>query len=315
MPLDAAPHAADGAELSRRRGLDPVAVRRWLARNAVAPRPWLHDEVGRRLVEHLDPLRTAPARLVEWWPRSGGLDAHLARRFPNAQRLGVEAAARLAAAAAEPARPWWRRLGAPERPNVVSDDDTAIGSRLGGPPDLVVANMVLQAVLDVPALFARWHGLLAPGGVAAFAAPGPGTLPELRTVYAREGWPPPSPLFIDMHDLGDMLVEAGFATPVLDQETLVLTFADAASALAELRGLGGNLHPSRHPGLRTPRFRERLLRGLEGCRDRAGRVTLTFEIAYGHGFRTGPAARPRPGEPVPVSLERLRHGRGTPGSG
>ena len=58
-----------------------------------------------------------------------------------------------------------------------------------------------------------------------------------------------------MHDLGDMLVQAGFADPVMDQEMLTLTWPDAEALLAELRALGGNADPARCAGLRTPRWR------------------------------------------------------------
>ena len=66
-----------------------------------------------------------------------------------------------------------------------------------------------------------------------------------------------------MHDLGDMLVEAGFADPVMDQETITLTWPSGEALLAELRQLGGNVDPRRFAGLRTPRWRSRLAEALE----------------------------------------------------
>ena len=83
---------------------------------------------------------------------------------------------------------------------------------------------------------------------------------------AREGWPTPTPGYIDMHDLGDMLVDAGFADPVLDQETITLRWRSAAALLAELRQLGGNTAPDRFAGLRTRAWRDRLLAALERTR-------------------------------------------------
>jgi len=108
-----------------------------------------------------------------------------------------------------------------------------------------------------------------------------------------------------MHDLGDMLLEAGFADPVMDQEIVTLTWADGAAALAELRTLGGNADPQRCAGLRTPRWRRRLEQAL---RDAAagpdGRVRLSFEIVYGHAFR--PLARPRVEAETRLPLDELR---------
>jgi malonyl-CoA O-methyltransferase len=105
---------------------------------------------------------------------------------------------------------------------------------------------------------------------------------------------------VDMHDWGDMLVEAGFADPVMDQETVRLTYARPEQALAELRTLGANAHPMRQAGLRTPRWRDRLLRGLAAHPAPAGgaaetrpdnRVELTFELVYGHAFKPPPRLR------------------------
>ncbi|HEY2135127.1 MAG TPA: hypothetical protein VGH49_04525, partial [Xanthobacteraceae bacterium] len=130
------------------------------------------------------------------------------------------------------------------------------------------------------------------------------TLRELRELYAASGWPQPTPGFIDMHDLGDMLVDAGFADPVLDQETIQLRWQSAEALLAELRQLGGNTHPDRHPALRTPAWRRRLLAALAERADKNGSIGLAVEVAYGHGFK--PPPRLRADAPVSVSLDDMR---------
>ena len=50
-----------------------------------------------------------------------------------------------------------------------------------------------------------------------------------------------------MHDLGDMLVHAGFADPVMDQETLTLQLGDAEALLAELRSSAATPRPTAAP--------------------------------------------------------------------
>jgi malonyl-CoA O-methyltransferase len=153
-------------------------------------------------------------------------------------------------------------------------------------------------------LIERWHGLLRVDGFVMFSCLGPGTLRELRALYARLGWPAPTPGFIDMHDLGDMLVHAGFADPVMDQETLTLQWDSPGALLAELRSLGTNAAPDRIAGLRTPRWRERLERELESLAGPDGKIGMSFEVAYGHAFKAGP--RIRPGESTTVSLDDMR---------
>ena len=289
------------SDRSTARGVDPVAARAAVARLARAKeRPWLHTEIARRLVERLGPIRSEPRRIVEWWAELGGGDDLLRAAYPRAERIAVEADAAWAARrrAAE-RRPWWSLGSAGARVLDESASDTDIGRA-----QLVWANMAIHLVVEPPSLFARWHRLLEVEGVVVFSCLGPGTLRELRELYASAGWATPTPGYIDMHDLGDMMVDAGFADPVLDQETITLRWSNAESLLDELRQLGGNTAPGRHAGLRTPRWRERLRDALQERADADGGIALAIEVAYGHGFK--PAPRLRADAPVSVSLDEMR---------
>ena len=151
--------------------------------------------------------------------------------------------------------------------------------------------MMLHAAPDPVAVIERWHELLEAGGFLLFSCLGPGSLSGLRQVYQRRLWPAPTIDFVDMHDLGDMLVRAGFADPVMDQELLTLTWATPEALLGELRLLGGNAHPSRFAGLRTPSWKRQLLQSLELLRGPDGRLQLHFEISYGHAFKAVPRVK------------------------
>jgi malonyl-CoA O-methyltransferase len=85
---------------------------------------------------------------------------------------------------------------------------------------------------------------------------------------------------------------------------VTLTWASGEAALAELRGLGGNVDPQRCAGLRTPRWRARLAGLLAARADAAGRVALTFEVVYGHAFR--PPPRPRLAAETALPLDEMR---------
>jgi malonyl-CoA O-methyltransferase len=301
------PAAADTAA----RRLDPVAVRAALRRLARAPQaPWLHGEIARRMAEKLEVILQKPDRVIDWWSTLGAGAALLEQAYPKAQHLRVEPdAGWLAHGRAQAQRKWWTpaRWTGGERLVAGEGDDISPGA------GLVWANMMLHAVVDPVALIERWHGLLRVDGFVMFSCLGPGTLRELRAIYARRGWPAPTPGFVDMHDLGDMLVQAGFKDPVMDQETLTLRWDNPRALLAELRGLGGNTAPDRVAGLRTPRWRTQLERELESIAAPDGTIGLSFEVAYGHAFKAAP--RLRAGEATTVSLEDMRamvrssHGR------
>ena len=284
------------------RRLDPIAVQAALRRlHRAAQPPWLHGEVARRMAEKLQLILLQPDLVLDWWSTQGAADALLAQAYPQARRVRVEPdAAWLARSREQARRPWWsalrRSAGAVEV--VAEADDIAPGA------GLIWSNMALHAVVDPIPLFERWQRLLRVDGFVMFSCLGPGTLRELRALYQRLGWPAPTPGFIDMHDLGDMLVHAGFADPVMDQETLTLRWDNPGALLAELHSLGGNTAPDRIKGLRTPRWRARLERELESIAAPDGTLGLSFEVAYGHAFKAPP--RLRPGEATTVSLDDMR---------
>jgi malonyl-CoA O-methyltransferase len=273
------------APSSTLRAVDEVALWHAAERLRRAPEaPWLHREVARRMAERLAIVKMQPACVLDWWAGVGAGRGELVRAYPRARRLAVELHPDPA-----PMPPWWsaRRWSGGADP-ALAETDVAPGTA-----QLVWANMMLHAVADPGATIQRWQQALAVDGFLMFSTLGPGTLPELRSLYAEAGWGPAMAPLVDMHDLGDMLVAAGFADPVMDQEWVTLTWPDAAAALTELRGLGGNVAPGRHPGLRTPRWRNLLLEGLAATAQRRadGRVGLSFEIVYGHAFKPVPRAR------------------------
>jgi malonyl-CoA O-methyltransferase len=274
MAAPATARAIDGAALQR-------AVRRMAsAREA----PWLHAEVARRMAERLPLVRLRPQRIVDWWSRAGGGAALLGAAYPRADRVAVEPAASMAALyASHDAASWWQRLR--RRASEPAVDATAL---VPAAAELVWANMMLHLVADPGATMQAWRAALAVDGFVMLSTLGPDTLRTLRELYREAGWGPPHAPFTDMHDIGDMLVHAGFADPVMDQEVLRLTWASPQAALGELRGLGGNADPARHAGLRTPRWRARLEAMLAQRAGPDGRVMLEFEVVYGHAFAPPP---------------------------
>ena len=110
-----------------------------------------------------------------------------------------------------------------------------------------------------------------------------------------------------MHDWGDMLIQAGFAEPVMDMERITLTYDSPEKMLQDLRSLGRNLHPQRFQALRGRQWRETLLDAMRkhlALPDGSGRLALTFEIIYGHALK--PVPRVPVATQTAVSLADMR---------
>jgi len=296
---------------SRPPTLDPNAVSRW-QRSAPAASPWLHEEVAGRMRDRLEWIKLQPQAWAHWGAVRGGLKAHaeLAKTYPDASCFVVEAQAQHVQAALKSiAKPWWsprQWRGAPVR--VEAPPPASV--------DMLWANMALHESADPQALLARWHQALKVGGFLMFSCLGPDTAKELRALYARLGWPPAGHELTDMHDWGDMLVQVGFAEPVMDMERITLTYETPARLLQELAELGRNFHPARFPALRGRAWRARLEREIAAAlAGPDGRLSLTFEVIYGHALKAAPKVKVSPLSAVSVQDMRqmLKGGAGTPG--
>ena len=292
-------------------GLDETASARW-ARHRRSASPWLHEEVASRMVPRLDFLRELPDQWLHWEPVPGGLQAHrqLQERLPQAtcRVWAQDMAPALALLNGPRSRSWlpWRR---PHRPvaEALAEQDR---------PGMLWANMLLHREPRPLELLQRWSRRIRAGGFLMFSCLGPDSLQELRALYGRYGWGEPAHRFVDMHDWGDLLVQAGFAEPVVDMERLVLTYSHASAMLDELRQLGRNLHRERFQALRGRGWHRQLLTAIEEGLPRTadGRLQLTFELIYGHAFKGEPRVSNASTQHVPVEAMRdmLRASRRSP---
>jgi malonyl-CoA O-methyltransferase len=154
--------------------------------------------------------------------------------------------------------------------------------------DLIWSNLALHWHPQPDRVFAEWRRVLRVDGLLMFSNFGPDTFRELRAAFAAMDETPHALPFVDMHDFGDQLVEAGFSTPVMDMEQITVTYDTAESLLADVRAFGGNPLATRSRGLVGRAAWQRMLAALERQRRPDGKLGLTFEVIYGHAFRPAP---------------------------
>lgn len=292
--------------------LDRRAVRDSFARAAAGydAAAVLQREIADRLLERLEYVRLQPARLLDLGCGTGYATRLLARRYRQAQIVGLDLAQPMTRAA--------QRHTAPRLPFglgrylnrthfVTADAETL---PLGDQSlDLIVSSLALQWC-DPERVFAECRRVLRPGGLFLFTTFGPDTLRELRAAWRAVDARVHVHDFIDMHDLGDALVRARFADPVMDVERLTLTYEDTGGLLRDLKAIGAhNSAAGRTQTLTGKGQFVRFRQAYEAYRRADGRLPASYEVVYGHAWVANHAATQsmEADGSVAVSLDSLRH--------
>jgi malonyl-CoA O-methyltransferase len=259
----------------------------------VAEADFLRREIASRMHERLQLVKVNPLRVLDAGCGTGPDLPTLQKSYPAAQILGVDTSpAMIAAARGQAAKSGLSQLIGKLLPAKSGIDylcaDMADLPLARNNVDLVWSNLALHWHPQPDRVFGEWHRVLKVGGLLMFSCFGPDTLQELRTAFADVDLAPHTLPFVDMHDFGDQLVEAGFAEPVMDMEKITVTYDTAEKLLADARALGGNPLQTRRKGLLGKQAYQRMLQGLEKQRRADGKLALTFEVIYGHAFRPAP---------------------------
>ena len=275
--------------------IDAVQVRDFFSRPArVAPSDFLRREVSARMHERLELVKITPHRVLDAGCGPGADLAQLHKDYPAAQIIGLDAAQAMMQAARAPASKLAslnqflsKLLPAKAGVDLLCGDlgDLPLAQ---GSIDLVWSNLALHWHAQPDRVFAEWRRALRLDGLLMFSCFGPDTFREVRDAFAEADLYPHALPFVDMHDFGDMLVETGFSTPVLDMEIITVTYDTAEKLLADVRAFGGNPLTTRRRGLMGKAAWQRMLAALEKMRRPDGKLGLSFEVIYGHAFRPAP---------------------------
>lgn len=226
------------------------------------------------MLERLDYLKVAPRRILDAgcgpWRHAKALRA----RYAKADVIALDYSLRMLQAGMRD-QPFWTRGAA----SPVCGDFARLPLATGS-VQVVWSNMALHWVSDPLAAFKECARVLAPEGLLMFSTLGPDSLKELRVAAGTARVHP----FIDMHDLGDMLVAAGLSAPVMDMEMLTLTYEDPGMLLTDLRSGGQtNCRADRPRGLSGKMFGRRLRDSL--VRKAGVAFGATYEVVYGHAWK------------------------------
>lgn len=246
-------------------------------------------EIENRLWSRLELIRLNPGVIVDVGCGSGQSRARFLQRFGHARWIGVDLSHRMLQEAHVKPTLGQRilaHLGKDLGPEaLVVCADAACLPFADQSVDLIFSNLMLHWHNAPHLVIAEWARVLRPGGLVLFSSYGPDTFRRLRQAcvstlpHAR-----PTP-FVDMHDLGDMMMSSGLEAPVMECEPLSLQFGTVKAMLTEARALGANPRADRARFLPGGAQARALYQALTLAYQQEGSAQLDFEIVIGHGWR------------------------------
>jgi malonyl-CoA O-methyltransferase len=241
----------------------------------------LQHEVGRRMLERLDLVRLKPAFILDAGAGTGAHSKALVQRYNGATVIALDIAYGMLLEARKRVSflsKWFTHRQAFVCGDIESLPLTAASV------DMIFSNLSLQWCNDLGQVLSEFCRVLKPGGLLMFSTFGPDTLKELRESWSKVDQYSHVNAFMDMHDIGDALVRARFANPVMDVERYMLTYPDLDKLMRDLKNIGAhNVMAGRPHGLTGKGRLRRLIAAYEAYR-KEGILPASYEIVYGHAW-------------------------------
>lgn len=268
----------------------------------------LQREVASRLLERLELLKMQPRTILDLGSGTGHCSDALGKRYPKARIVALDLSEAMLCHTRRRFSRWARFR---HRHGFVAGDAEELPFAENS-FDMLFSNLTVQWSMDLEKTFNEFRRVLKPGGVLFFTTLGPDTLKELRASWAAVDRRVHVNTFLDLHDVGDAMLHARLAEPVLDMEHITLTYRDSMTLMHDLKALGAhNINPGRSQGLTGPRKLKAVIDAYEHFRQADDLLPATYEVVYGHAWRAEKEAATHEGPPGEAGfpVERLRSGR------
>ncbi len=238
----------------------------------------IHQEVGTRLLERLDLIKLEPNVILDLGSGTGFFAQKLTDKYPKAHIIKLDIAKSMLQ--------FSNQNHFAQHVAVCSDGECLpFKSRS---VDFVFSNCVFHWFSDLQRALAEIHRVLKPEGLLLFSTFGPDTLKELRECFSTIDCNTHVNTFIDMHHIGDMLLQTQFLDPVMDMEMITITYKKCLDLIRDLKKTGENyVIRQKRIGLNPKDTLDKLINAYEYYRTSESVLPATFEVIYGHAWCSG----------------------------
>lgn len=248
----------------------------------------LQREVADRLLERLEYVKISPQTILDVGAGTGYLGTGLSKNYSSANLYELDVSLQMLLINRNKL-PWYKRLR--KTKNLLCGDAESLPLAAES-VDLIISNLTVQWCNQLPLAFSEFRRVLKPGGLLMFTTFGPDTLQELRQSWAAVDNEPHVSRFLDMHDIGDALLQSRLSEPVMDVEHFTLTYSDVRGLFDDLKSIGATNSLSLRPrGLLGKTSYQKLLDAYEQFR-RNDSLPASYEVIYGHAWKPVHASTP-----------------------
>jgi malonyl-CoA O-methyltransferase len=230
---------------------------------------FLQKEIATRLDAKLNVISGESNVILDLGAGTGLLSKQLSKRFPDSQLICLDFA----------------QLSLKNNPS--SNKICADAYQLplaDNSVDMVISSLMMQWCPDLKQLFSEIHRVLKNDGLILFSTFGPDTLKELKKSWSVVDSEAHVNTFTDMHDIGDQMLGAGFQSPVMEMETLTLTYQTVTDLLRDLKAIGAQTVNTRSKSLMGKDKFQLMIKMYESYR-KDGKLPATYEVIYGHAWK------------------------------
>ena len=230
---------------------------------------FLQNEIANRLAEKLKVISIKPQTIIDLGSGTGLLSNKTAKIFPNANLICVDFAQQSLLKNPQNFKVCANAYELPFASNSV---------------DFIVSNLMMQWCPDLKALFNECFRVLKPEGLILFTTFGPDTLKELKRSWSAVDSSAHVNNFIDMHDIGDQMLQSGFQSPIMEMENITLTYEKVLDLMHDLKSIGAQNVVSRSKALTGKTKFKKMIEMYESYRS-DGKLPATYEVIYGHAWK------------------------------
>jgi malonyl-CoA O-methyltransferase len=229
---------------------------------------FLQKEIAARLDAKLDIISAESNMILDLGAGTGLLSKQLSKRFPDSQLICLDFAQD-----SLKINPSKNKLCADAYQLPLADNSV----------DMVISSLMMQWCPNLKQLFSEIHRVLKNDGLILFSTFGPDTLKELKKSWSVVDNETHVITFVDMHDIGDQMLGAGFVSPVTEMEKLTLTYQTVTDLLRDLKAIGAQSVDTRSKSLMGKDKFKLMIEMYESFR-KDGKLPATYEVIYGHAW-------------------------------